>query len=88
MAKELKALGFEVLPSSTNFLLAKHPQIGGERLYLELKSERILVRYFSVERIRDYIRVSIGSDKGNGYFLWRRSAKYCKEQIKVRRRSD
>ncbi|HOB64657.1 MAG: histidinol-phosphate transaminase [Clostridiales bacterium] len=69
VAKELKALGFEVLPSSTNFLLAKHPQIGGERLYLELKSEGILVRYFSVERIRDYIRVSIGSDKEMDTFM-------------------
>ncbi len=60
-ARELEKLGFQVLPSETNFLLAKSDKIGGEALYLELKSRGILVRHFGKERIRDFNRITIGT---------------------------
>ena len=60
---ELEKLGFEVTPSKTNFLFARHPDISGEDLYLKLKERGILIRHFSVERIKDYNRITIGSRK-------------------------
>ena len=58
---ELEAAGFEVTPSKANFLFARHPDISGEELYLKLKEKGILIRHFSVERIRDYNRITIGT---------------------------
>lgn len=57
----MKNMGFEVLPSRANFLLVRHGDIGGEKLYLSLKERGILVRHFSDKRIEDFIRVSIGT---------------------------
>lgn len=59
----LKKLGFEVTRSRANFLFARHPEIPGEELYLRLKEKGILVRHFNAERIRDYNRISIGTDE-------------------------
>ncbi len=59
--KELEALGFTVLPSSANFLFAKSDSISGEDLYRRLKENGILVRWFDADRIRDYVRITIGS---------------------------
>ena len=60
-AAELKKLGFEMTDSVTNFLFAKHPEISGEKLYLELKKRGILIRHFSDPRIQDYNRITIGT---------------------------
>ena len=62
-AKELKKLGFEVTPSRANFLFVRHPGISGEDLYRKLRERGILIRHFSAERIRDYNRISIGTDE-------------------------
>ena len=59
--KELKAFGFEVLPSKANFLFAKHPEVDGNTLYLKLKEKGILVRHFTSDRICQYNRITIGS---------------------------
>lgn len=60
-AQALTDLGFTQTPSSANFLFARHPQIGGEELYLKLKERGVLVRHFGTERIKDHIRITIGS---------------------------
>ena len=60
-AGELKKLGFELTPSRTNFLFARHPDISGEDLYLKLKERGILIRHFKVERIKDYNRITVGT---------------------------
>ena len=60
-SKELKNMGFEVLPSKTNFVFARSKNIGGERLYKLLKENGILVRHFNKKRIEDFIRVTIGT---------------------------
>ena len=59
--QELQKLGFVLTDSAANFVFAKHPGIGGGELYQQLKSRGILVRHFGSERIRDHIRITIGS---------------------------
>ena len=57
----LRDLGFEVLPSLTNFVFAKTDRMSGEQLYLELKRRGILVRHFGKAEITDYNRITIGT---------------------------
>ena len=57
----LRALGFEVLPSLTNFVFAKTDRMSGEALYLKLKRRGILVRHFGKASITDYNRITIGT---------------------------
>ena len=60
-ASELKKLGFTVLPSKANFIFVKSERISGEKLYTELKKRGILIRHFDKEIIRDYNRITIGT---------------------------
>lgn len=60
LGKSLKNIGFDVIPSSTNFIFARTDKIEGEKLYLALKEKGILVRHFKSERIKDYVRITIG----------------------------
>ena len=59
--RELDKMGFETIPSLTNFLFTRHPAVSGEALYEKLKENGILVRHFNKDRIKDYIRVTIGT---------------------------
>jgi len=58
---KLEALGFTILPSQANFIFAKSDRISGGDLYRKLKENGILVRWFDSDRIRDYVRITIGS---------------------------
>ena len=60
-AAQLKALGFAVLPSQTNFLFAKTEKMDGGVLYEALKTRGILVRHFTNPKICQYNRITIGS---------------------------
>ncbi|MBE6652039.1 MAG: histidinol-phosphate transaminase [Ruminococcaceae bacterium] len=65
----LEALGFEVLPSTTNFVFAKTDKINGEALYLELKRRGILVRHFTKAGISEYNRITIGTKQQMEAFI-------------------
>lgn len=58
---ELTKLGFSLTNSQANFVFAKTDKIGGEELYLKLKDKGVLVRHFNKPRIKDYVRVTVGS---------------------------
>ncbi|MGK0375228.1 MAG: histidinol-phosphate aminotransferase [Arenicella sp.] len=58
----LSSLGFEVLPSSANFVFAKHSKHNAETLFLALRKRDIIVRYFDKPRIKEFLRISIGTD--------------------------
>jgi histidinol-phosphate aminotransferase len=58
---ELEKRGFTVLESKANFVFAKKEGKSGEELYRELKARGVLVRHFTKERIKDYLRITIGT---------------------------
>ena len=60
-AAALRDLGFFCTPSKANFLFARHPSLSGEALYSALKKEGVLVRWFNQDRIKDYLRITVGS---------------------------
>jgi histidinol-phosphate aminotransferase len=62
LSTELQHLGFEVFPSSSNFVFVRHAGTAAEALYLELKSAGILVRYFKNARINNCLRITVGTD--------------------------
>ena len=62
----LQKLGLTAPMSQSNFILCQIPEsIGAEKLYLLLKQRNILVRYFDQDRLRDKLRISIGTDAEN-----------------------
>src|SRR5574341_328417 len=59
---ELKAIGFDVLPSKANFVLVKPAGISASILFDFLQTKKIYVRYFGDKaRLSDYLRISIGT---------------------------
>jgi histidinol-phosphate aminotransferase len=68
LCAELRGLGFEIPPSQTNFVLAK-PPVPADGLFRELRQRGFLVRYFDLDRVRDYIRITIGTDADMAAFL-------------------
>ena len=61
--EELTKLGFTFGDSMSNFVFAKHETVAAKDIFEALKQENIYVRYFSKERISDYLRISIGTDE-------------------------
>lgn len=60
---ELTERGFYIPDSKANFIFAKHNTLSGEEYYKKLREKNILVRHFGKERIKDYVRITIGSKK-------------------------
>jgi len=63
----LQAMGYHVLHSQTNFILFKAPDAEG--LYNHLLSHKILARYWNTPRLKDYLRVSIGTNTDMEAFI-------------------
>lgn len=61
--KELKELGFVFKDSMSNFIFATHPDYDIVNIFEELRKRDIYVRHFNGERIRDYLRITIGTDE-------------------------
>ena len=63
LSRDLVALGFEVLPSAANFLFATHPRRAATELFGALRKQGIIVRHFDRPRIRDFLRITVGTDR-------------------------
>ncbi|MGN0373950.1 MAG: histidinol-phosphate transaminase [Butyrivibrio sp.] len=61
--EELNRLGFKCLPSSANFIFAKHGKKSAREIFSALKETGIYVRYFDAPRINEYLRITIGTDE-------------------------
>lgn len=61
LAGELGKLGFRVLPSQTNFLLAQPPHFPAAEWLQKLRDKKILVRWFSAPEVKNFLRITIGT---------------------------
>jgi histidinol-phosphate aminotransferase len=62
LTEELSGLGYSVLPSATNFVLARRPGTNQRPVFEALRERQILVRYFDVPELRDALRITVGTD--------------------------
>jgi histidinol-phosphate aminotransferase len=62
LAAALEGLGFQVLPSTANFLFVRHPGHDAANLAAALRDRSIIVRHFKAPRIEQYLRITVGTD--------------------------
>ena len=63
LVSDMEQLGFEVLPSSANFIFARHLAHDGAELAAALRERSIVVRHFrNPARIAPFLRITIGTD--------------------------
>ena len=65
LAADLKSLGFQLWDSQGNFFLTQPPQGNADQIYLALKEQGILVRYFQQPGLADKLRITVGTDEQN-----------------------
>ena len=63
MTQALVERGFVVLPSSTNFIFARHTDRDGPELAAELRARAVLVRHFNKPRTAPYLRITVGTEE-------------------------
>jgi histidinol-phosphate aminotransferase len=63
LSRELGELGFKVLPSQTNFILARPPNASAKDWLQRLREQKLLVRWFDQPAIREYLRITIGTSQ-------------------------
>jgi histidinol-phosphate aminotransferase len=63
LSEALEELGFRVFPSQTNFILVSPPHYGASEWLEKLRAKKILVRWFSDSLLRDFLRISIGTNQ-------------------------
>lgn len=62
VTKELRARGWTVLDSATNFLFARPPRQNAREVFESLRAKQIFVRYFPSPATAAYLRITIGTD--------------------------
>jgi histidinol-phosphate aminotransferase len=62
LSRELTKLGFRILPSRTNFIFAKPPLYPAQEWLQKLRGQKILVRWFGSPEVRDYLRITVGTE--------------------------
>ncbi len=59
--KELAELGFTFPDSRANFIFASHEKMAAKEIFGELKKRNIFVRFWDRPRIRNYLRITVGT---------------------------
>ncbi len=59
--KELAELGFTFPDSRANFIFASHEKMAAKEIFVELKKRNIFVRFWDKPRIRNYLRITVGT---------------------------
>jgi histidinol-phosphate aminotransferase len=68
LGERLRERGFAVEPSATNFLLVR-PPVPAARLYRDLRDRGLLVRYYDLEPIDGFFRITIGTREQHAALL-------------------
>lgn len=69
LSESLRAMGFYVLESQANFVLASPPEKDAAALLEKLKEKKILVRYFSHPLLKERLRITIGTRQENSRLI-------------------
>lgn len=62
LTNELREMGFTVLDSSANFIFVTSDDLSMKDMFEYLKTKKIFIRYFSLPRIENYVRITVGTD--------------------------
>ena len=62
LTERLAAMGFRVLPSSANFVFCTHDAMNAADIMARLREKGIIVRRFGGERIKNWLRITVGTD--------------------------
>ncbi len=62
LTTQLSELGFNVLPSTANFIFVRHPAHDAVTISAALRERGIIVRHFSSARINQFLRITVGTD--------------------------
>jgi histidinol-phosphate aminotransferase len=65
LTEQLRALGFAVADSSTNFVFAQVTNGSAARIHEQLVQRSIFVRYWNAPGIQDKLRISVGTKEQN-----------------------
>jgi histidinol-phosphate aminotransferase len=63
LSRQLSLLGFRVFPSQANFIFVRPPVFHAADWLQKLRKRKILVRWFDHPRVKDCLRISIGTEK-------------------------
>ena len=61
LRNQLEGMSFFVYPSGANFLLCRPRPCSARKIYEQLLARKILIRYFDHPRLRDCLRISVGT---------------------------
>jgi histidinol-phosphate aminotransferase len=69
LTDKLRALGFAVPDSSTNFVMAQTKNGSAAPIHEQLAQRNIFVRYWNVPGLADKLRISVGTPEQNGKLI-------------------
>jgi histidinol-phosphate aminotransferase len=69
LTRELRAMGFDVPDSQTNFVLVTPPGGNAKEIYEALVKWNIFIRYFALPGLENKLRITIGTPQQNDRLL-------------------